>query len=128
VTHARRVASERHDRTVFEIEVEGRLRFHLDPEGDALLHRSLVEELVSAVKADGDVESRLRTANPGNVVEVRVGQKDVLETQLALTAQVQELVHLVAWIDEDGLASFGTPHDEAVLFDGWDRPDLDNHR
>ena len=80
------------------------------------------------VQADGDPQRRLRPPDAGDVVEVRVGQQDIAHLEPVRLHGVQQLVDLVTRIDHDRVAGLGAADDVAVLVEGVDGADLENHR
>jgi hypothetical protein len=61
------------------------------------------------------------------VIEVRVCQQHALHLDVEIADRRQQLVDLVAGIDQHGLARPLAPDDEAVLVEGRHGPDFENH-
>ena len=64
-------------------EIDGRLPLHLQAEHAPDLHDVVVEEEVVPVERHRDAEGALRLAHTGDVVDVRVGEQDVPDGQVA---------------------------------------------
>ena len=110
-----------------EIEVDGRLRIHANPEGQSLLDDGTVEELVGAVQADGNAERFAGAPDTGHVIEVRVGQQDVVDRQPVSLDRRQQLLDLVAGVDEHAFPSVLTAEDIAVFEERSDGARLYQH-
>jgi hypothetical protein len=77
---------------------------------------------------DRYAERALRRGDAGDVVEMRVRQKDVRDGELVAADGVQQLIDLVARIDHDAFACVFTAEHETVLEEGLDGPTFENHR
>ena len=107
--------------------VNRRLPFDPEAEGDALLHDGVVEELVLLVQADGGAKCCLGTPDTRDVVEVGVCEEDVLDGQAEAVHRLEQLVDLVAWVDDDALASALAADHVAVLHERRVGVSLENH-
>ncbi len=109
-------------------EVDRRLRIHANAEGQSLLNDRTVEELVVAVQADGNAERSLGAPDTGDVVEVRVGEQDVSDRQAGVRSiDDEQLVDLVAGVDEHAFPSVLAADDIAVLEERSDGARLEQH-
>ena len=63
----------------------------------------------------------------GNVIDVRVGQEDVLNLQIVVAARAEQAVHLVAGIDDDPFTGALAAHDESVLVERRLGTHLEDH-
>jgi CheY-like chemotaxis protein len=79
------------------------------------------------MEIDGDSQRPLRGGDAGDVVDVRVREKNVTNRQRAALGERQKLVHFVAGIDENRLARFLAAKDEPVLEKWPDRLRLNYH-
>ena len=61
------------------------------------------------------------------MIDVRVGQQDRLDLDVEIADRAQQLVDLVAGVDDDRLARPLAPDDEAVLVERRDGPHFENH-
>ena len=108
-------------------EVYRRLPRDPEAEEDALLHDAVVEELVLPVQSDGGAKRCLRAPNARDVVEMRVREEDVLDGQAEAVNRLEQLVDLVAWIDDDALVSALAADDVAVLHERLGSVGFQNH-
>jgi hypothetical protein len=108
-------------------EIDRRLRLHGESEGAPLLDHCLVEEIVGLMEADRDVQRRLRPAYAGNVIEMRVGEQDVAHVQVVAPHRRQQVVDLIARVDQHGLPRLFTPDHESVLEERRHRSGFQDH-
>jgi CheY-like chemotaxis protein len=107
--------------------IDRRRLLHLEPEHLSLLHGMLVQWQIVFVQIDRHVERRLHLIHARNVVDVGVREKHVLGGQAAIANDVHELNGFVARIDDDGILRAVAAHHEAVLVEGRDGADFQNH-
>ena len=88
---------------------------------------ALVEKEVVAVEVDGHVERALGCRHAGDVIDVRVREKDVLDRERPPLGKRQQIVDFVAGIDQDGLAGSLAADDETILHERAHRPGLQYH-
>ena len=67
------------------------------------------------MQPDRHAERLLRGRDAGDVIEMGVGQQDVADREPVLLDRRQELVDLVAGVDDDALAGVLAADDESVL-------------
>ena len=99
----------------------------LESEQRALLNGHVVQELVVAVQVDGDVERLFRSGHTGDVVDVCVRQQDGLDLDVEIANRAEQLVDLIARVNEDRLTRSFARHDKAVLVERRDCSDFKNH-
>jgi PleD family two-component response regulator len=99
----------------------------LESEQRTLLNGHVVQELVVAVQVDGNVERLFRSGDTGDVVDVGVRQQDGLDLDVEIANRAEQLVDLIARVDEDGLTRSFARHDKAVLVERCDGSDFKNH-
>ena len=126
VVHAGLVVAKRKRLGAVE-DIDRRRLSDLEPEQRALLNGHVVQELVVAMQVDRDVERLFRSGHTGDVVDVRVRQQDGLDLDVEIANSAEQLVDLVARVNEDGLARSLARHDKAVLVERRDGSDFQNH-
>ena len=126
VMHSDLVVAEVDGRRVIK-EVGRRLRADLETEHRPLFHDMLIQRLVVAMEIDGRVERVLRGVDAADVIEMRVGEQDVLDHDVAVADSREDLVDLVAGIDDDRLPGALAADDEPVLVERRDRSDFEDH-
>jgi hypothetical protein len=62
-----------------------------------------------------------------NVVDMRVGDEDLLELESEFHETVMDAGDIVAWIDHDGFACLFIAEDGAVALKGTDGKGFENH-
>ena len=67
-------------------------------------NRVLVEKQIVLVQIDRHAKRALGLGHPGDVIDVRMRQQDVRDLQFLRANEREQLVDLVARIDEHGLA------------------------
>jgi PleD family two-component response regulator len=77
------------------------------------------------MQIDRHGERALGGGNASNVIDVSVREEDAANGEVTLAGDRQQIGHLVAGIDEDGLSRRRTRHDKAVLEEGLDGTRLD---
>ena len=88
----------------------------------ALVGQSIDPELVTHVWADdGQVQLLGQFCHPTCVVNVRVGEPDCLQLQIAIGNSLLEFVQIATGVDDGGLVGFTAPHDGTVLCKRCDR-------
>ena len=115
------------DRITVVVGIHWRGLADLEAEERALLHGAFVEKQVVPVQIDGNVVGILGGADPGDVIDVCVGQQDRLHLDLEIPDRTHQLVHLVAGVDDDRFARTFAPDDEAVLVERRDGPHFKKH-
>ena len=126
VMHADLDVAEADRRPVVE-RVDGRLPADRDAEHLALLYRALIQGEVVLVQMNRHTVRPLRHIDAADVIEVRVREQDVLDVDLEGVHNLEELIDLVAGVDDDSLARALARHDETVLMEGRNRPRFENH-
>jgi CheY-like chemotaxis protein len=79
------------------------------------------------MEVDGDAKRPFRSGNAGDVIHVRVRQEDVTNVQRLLLGERQQLIDLVAGIDQHRLERLLAAQHEPILEKRPDRPSLDYH-
>jgi CheY-like chemotaxis protein len=115
------------ERRAIEEDVDRWLALDRQAEHRPLLHRVVVEEQVVGVKMNRGVEHALRDMNAADVIHMRMGEKDGANRHVELPGDLDELVDLVAWIEQHGLAGRRTADDIAVLHEWWYGADFEDH-
>ena len=80
------------------------------------------------MQPDRRAERALGRGHARDVIDVRVGEQDAGHFEVRARAVGEQLLHLVARIDVDGLARALAAHDEAVLHEGRRGRRFDDHR
>ncbi len=91
------------------------LTLHVKSEHESLLNDGVVQGTVCVVEPHWRLERRFGAADPGDVIEMRVGQQNVRDRQPRELNRRDHVVNFVAWIDDDGLARGFAAQDVAVL-------------
>jgi CheY-like chemotaxis protein len=104
----------------------GRRRYGKTEHG-ALLHGVLIQEQIGLVEIDRHTERRLRRRHTGDVIHVGMGQENAANSQPSLGGKTQQLLDLVARIDQRRLARFFATQNETVLEEGANGARLDYH-
>src|SRR5688500_11767181 len=108
-------------------EIDWRLGIDVESERHALLHHCAVEEVVVGVQPDRHPERRLRAADAGDVIQMRVGQQDVLDRKTMALRWLEQQIDVVSRVDDDALPGFVAPDHESVLHERRDRSRFKNH-
>ena len=95
--------------------VDGRLRLHRQAEHRAVLDGVLVQEQVVAMQVNRHAKRPLCIGDTSHVIDVGVREQDVADGESMALGKRQQLINLVAGVDEHRLASRLAGHDEAVL-------------
>ena len=99
----------------------------IDAEPGSLLVHHGEEGQVVFVQQDGSAGEALELERAANVVNVGVGDEDLLELEAEGVETAGDAVDLVAGVDDDGLAGFLIAQDGAVAFQRADGEGLDDH-
>jgi threonine dehydratase len=108
--------------------IDWRLRIDVDPEHAALLHHGFVQEEIRPMQPHGHLQCGLGAADSSDVIQVRVREEDRSDHEAARNDRVEELVDLVARIDDDGLGRFLARDNESILHERRHRGPDDSHR
>ena len=111
-----------------EVEIDRRQRVDRQAVHGSNLGRPLVQEEVGTVQSDWHTEFRFRPTHAGDVIDVSVRQQDVFDREAVLDRQVNELIDLITWIDDDALAARLAAQHITVLVEGRNGPRLDDHK
>jgi CheY-like chemotaxis protein len=123
-----RVVVAERDRLPGRIEhVHRRWRLEAQAEHLSLADGVLVEKQIVTMEMDRRAQRVLRRGDPGDVVDVGVREKNVTNHQRAALREGQQLVHLVAGVDQDRLARLLAAKDEAILEKRPNRLSLNYH-
>lgn len=126
VVHADLVVPETERRRVVEV-VDRRRLLHPDPEHQSLSDGMLVEGQVVAVQVDRRTGRSPGAAHAREVIHVGVGQEDGLDLEPMRPDEVEQLLYLVARVDQDPFAGPLTAEHEAVLVEGWRGAGVEDH-
>jgi hypothetical protein len=111
--------------------VEGVVRVGDDRGGDAepagLDVHHLDQRQVVFVVEDGSAGELLESVGSGDVVDVGVGDDDLLDGEVVLCEEGHNAGDVVAWIDDDGFAGGLVTEDGAVALEGADGNDFVDH-
>jgi CheY-like chemotaxis protein len=122
----RRQALPERDRLAGLVElIDRRLRLHAQAEHPSHLDRLIVEKEIISVQIDRDAQRPLRRRHAGDVIDMSVGEQNVFDRELAIGGDREQLVDLVARIDQHRFAGRRARHNEAVLEEGPNRSRLD---
>jgi CheY-like chemotaxis protein len=80
------------------------------------------------MEVDGHAKRPFRNRDPGDVIDVRVGQQDVTDAQRLPLCEYQQLLDLVTGIDQHRLPCVLAANYEPVLEERSDRLSLDYHQ
>jgi hypothetical protein len=81
------------------------------------------EGVVGVRPLDRDAGQRLQGRGPARMVQMAVGDPDLLQRQALVGERLHQARNLAAWIDDRGLQGLGTPDDGAVLLQRRHRRD-----
>ena len=87
----------------------------LQAEHGPLLDGVIIQIHVVPVQIDGSAERALGGGNPGDVIDVSVGEEHVPNSEFAPLHKGQQPRHLIPWINQHSLAGALAGDDEAVL-------------
>lgn len=90
-----------------------------------LFDSPFVQEQIVSVQMDWRTERALRHTHTGHVVDVGVGEQDVRDGNVLVSDELEQPFNLVAWIDEQTLASPLACDNKPVLVERTDRLYLD---
>ena len=79
------------------------------------------------MKVDRRTQRILRGRDPGDVIDVGMREQDVPDVELVCLDRGQQLIDLVAGIDQHAGPGALAPHHESVLEERRHRPDIQNH-
>ena len=111
----------------FVVAVNGRRLFDREAEHHPGPHRILIQKEIIFVEVNRRAEGPLGFRHSRYVIDVSMGQQDVGDRELLRLDEVQELVDLVAGIDEDGLLGPLAPDHIAVLEERTYRRTFNDH-
>ena len=97
------------------------------PEPAGLDVHHLDQREVVLVVEDGRAGEGLEARGPGDVIDVRVGDEDLLDGEIVALEEGEDARNLVAGIDDDGLAGGLVAEDGAVALQRADGEDLVDH-
>jgi hypothetical protein len=86
-----------------------------DAEQCTVRGRLVIKEEVVSVKMNRETERALGAAHPAHVIDMRVRQQDGQRRQSLALDEGQQLVHLIARVDEHRFAGLLTSDDVSVL-------------
>ena len=109
-------------------EVDRRRRFDAQPKQETLLNRTFVRKVVVGVQTDRRSNRFFRTLHTGDVVDVRVSQQDVSNSELLAENDIKQERDLIARIDNDAVTTLFTRQDETVLEERLDCACFKEHR
>jgi len=110
------------------VRVHGRRLADLEPEHRPLLDRHVVEKLIVAMEVDGDVERVFGGGHAGDVIDVSVRQKHGSDLDVEVTHGAQQLIDLIARVNEHRLAGARASHHKTVLVERRHGSYFENHR
>ena len=83
------------------------------------LRQAIDPELIAFVRADdGQLQTLGEFSRGTGMVDVSVGDPDLLELQLKVTHRLQDDIEIPAWVDHGSLQRRVTPDERAVLLEG----------
>ena len=107
--------------------VDRRLRLDVQAEDPSRFHDVVVQKEVVVVQVDRGAERPFRGGDPRHMVDMRVRQQDVEDSQFLLGHERQQAPHLVARIYEHGLVTVLATEHEAIFHEWRDGTSLDYH-
>ena len=87
----------------------------LNTEHRALPRRVVVQRLILLVQVDRRLETPLRLGHPRDMIDMRVRQQDVADTQSLFSNEPEQLLYFITRIDVDGGTGALAPQHVAVL-------------
>ena len=95
--------------------------------GGLNVHDFDLEEIVLVVE-DGCSGELFEAVGPGDVVDVGVGDEDLLDRQVVFCEEGQDSGDVVAGVDDDGFAGGLVAEDGAVALEGADGEGFEDHK
>ena len=127
VMHGNLVLAEGQHHRGIVVDVDRRQYVAPEPEVRCLLGRRIVEKLIFPMEVHRHIQRFLCSGNSGDVIDVRVGQKDSSDDELFSPHDIEQHVDFVARVDEYSFPGLLTTDDEAVLLERWNRACLKKH-
>ena len=101
------------------------LRFDTQAKEPSVLDGFFVQEQIVAMQRYGHVERSLGSRNTGDVVDMRVRQKDLRQRDSFTSGKLEQARDFVPWIDEHAFPRPRTGDDESIFEEWADRLRLD---
>ena len=79
------------------------------------------------VVEDGGSGDLLEAVGSCDVVDVSVGDEDLLDDEVVFSEEGEDVGNVVAWVDDDGFVGGLVAEDGAVALEGTDGDDFVNH-
>ena len=109
------------------VDIDRRLPIDLQPEHRTRFDRVLVQEHVVAVQIYRHAQRCFGRRDTGDMIDMRVGEEDMTDREVAAGGKRQEALHFIARIDVHGFACVLAADDEAVLHERPHGAALDYH-
>jgi len=107
--------------------VDRRLTLDMNSEHSALFDHAVVQELIVSMEPGVDVKPRLRRANTGDVVEMRVRQQDFRDVDALVFGGSKKIGDFVARVDQHAGAGLRARDEVAVLVERWNGGSSNQH-
>jgi len=98
-----------------------------DAEPTGLLVHHFEQGQVVFIQQDGRAGEALEAERASDMVNMGVGDENLLDFQLVLGETAEDACDFVAWVDDDRFAGAGIPKDGAVALEGADGEGFDDH-